>query len=175
MGMTGSRVCWLCESGKTLAASPSQSFPPSGLDFTLSAKWATGLSTCLTERTDGAAWEAGPWGLNLEGSRTPQGLWAWLPYPKHQGASEEKMEVEDVCKTQNAVEEESVKEKDSPLLDKNNSHLYRGGSVLLAKGGLGWEQGLEKGEEGRSFSLSYTPAIASVASLVTAGTYVFHM
>lgn len=40
------------------------------------------------------------------------------------------MEVEDVCKTQNAVQEESVKEKDGPLLDKNNSHLYRGGSVL---------------------------------------------
>ena len=85
------------------------------------------------------------------------------------------MEVEDVCKTQNAVQEESVKEKDGPLLDKNNSHLYRGGSVLLAKGGLGWEQGFEKGKEGRSFNLSYTPSIASVASLVTAGTYVFHM
>lgn len=121
MGMTGSRVCWLCESGKTLAASPGQSFPPCGLDLTLSAKWATGLPTCLTERTDGTAWEAGPWGLNLEGSRTPSGLWAWLPYPKHQGASEEKTEVEDFCKTQNAVQEGSLKEKDGPILDKNNS------------------------------------------------------
>lgn len=53
--------------------------------------------------------------------------------------------------------------------------MYRGGSVLLAKGGVGWEQGLEKGEEGRAFSLSYTSSIASIASLVTAGTYVFHM
>lgn len=53
--------------------------------------------------------------------------------------------------------------------------MYRGGPVLLAKAGVGWEQGLEKGEEGRAFSLSYTSSIASIASLVTAGTYVFHM
>ena len=52
---------------------------------------------------------------------------------------------------------------------------YRGGSVLLTKGGVGWDQGLEKGEEGRSFSLSYTSSIASIASRVTAGTYAFHM
>lgn len=53
--------------------------------------------------------------------------------------------------------------------------IYRGGSVLLARGGVDWEQGSEKGEEGRSFSLSYIALIASIASLVTAGTYVFHM
>ena len=47
--------------------------------------------------------------------------------------------------------------------------------MLLARGGVDWEQGSEKGEEGRSFSLSYTSLIASIASLVTAGTYVFHM
>lgn len=71
-----------------------------------------------------AAWGTGPWRPNLEGNRTLQGLWAQLPHPKHHGASEEKMEVEDFCKTQSVVQQGSLKEKMVLFLVKTTANDF---------------------------------------------------